>query len=216
MRPASTLLVVRDGDAHIEVLMGKRSAGASFAPGAFVFPGGVVDDSDGDRRAVEAAGGVRDPWRVAAIRETYEETGALVAVAGRRFPPGRNFWEVGATHDMKLQLSELAHVSTWVTPAPLPRRYDTRFFLTRSRPASVVPDGDELTEVRWVSPAEALVERSLGAFPAISPTVAHLGWLAEFSTADEAWEGAVEGAFAHLVDQGAVEGAQPRGLGRVL
>ena len=216
MRPASTLLVVRDGPDHIEVLMGRRSAAASFAPGAYVFPGGVVDDSDGDRRAVEAAGGVRDPWRVAAIRETYEETGALVAVDSRPFSPGKDFWLMAAAHEIKLQLSELAHISTWVTPAPLPRRYDTRFFLTRSRPAVLVPDGNELTEVRWVSPSRALAERSQGSFPAISPTVAHLGWLAEFATADEAWNGATEGAFAHLVDQEAVEGAQPPGLSRVL
>ncbi len=216
MRPASTLLVVRDHEGHLEVLMGKRSVAASFAPGAFVFPGGVVDDSDGDQRAVEAAGGVRDPWRVAAIRETYEETGALVAIDGDVPTYSVGFWQMIGAEDRRLTLDELAYVSTWVTPTPLPRRYDTRFFLARARFGPVGPDGHELTELKWVVPSVALTEWGRGTFPAISPTVAHLDWLAGCSTTDEAWDRAVGKTFTHLVDQQVVEGKQPEGIGRAL
>lgn len=215
MRPAATLLVVRDGHDGLEVLMGRRSRAAAFAPGAFVFPGGVVDASDGDRRAQTAAGGMRDPWRIAAIRETFEETGTLVATDVTDVT-GADFWSLPAVRSGALHLGRLAYLSTWVTPEFLPRRYDTRFFLTHDCGIPVAADGLEFVELRWQEPEQALTAFRSGLFPAVSPTLAHLEWLAGFSSADAAWDGATAGRHLALVDQAAVEGHQPAGLGIAL
>lgn len=214
MRPAATLLVIRDGGTGIEVLMGRRSAAAPFAPDAYVFPGGVVDLSDGDERAVSAAAGRRDPWKVAAIRETFEETGALVAVAPVLDTAGGGFWATVDGRHPVLDLDQLRYLSTWVTPSFVPRRYDTKFFLTCADVGPVSADGVEFVDVRWVDPSRAVAAG--GSFPLISPTRAHLEWLTRFPTAADAWEGARLGRHADVIDQEQVEGVRPDGLDRAL
>src|SRR3954471_294963 len=82
-RPAATVLLLRDGEAGVEVLMTRRSATASFAPGAYVFPGGGIDAADAQahdiatRRPTPADG--RLTQAVPAIRESFEELGVLLA-----------------------------------------------------------------------------------------------------------------------------------------
>ncbi|WP_375542328.1 NUDIX domain-containing protein [Paraburkholderia sp. CNPSo 3274] len=149
-RPAATMLLLRDaqyeGSPAIEVLMTRRSAQASFAPGAFVFPGGAIDSSD----AGIAAGASRRSTQneaqlvaaVAAIRETFEELGVLLArQSDGAFVDDSDI----ATLDRRAAIEEhhtrrgltlaadcvypLAH---WITDRDLPRRFDVQFFVARS------------------------------------------------------------------------------------
>ena len=92
LRPAATVLLLRDSAAGIEVLMTRRSATASFAPGAYVFPGGHIDEADeaakriATRRPTQSR--VQRTQAIAAIREAFEELGILLA--HRQADQGRN------------------------------------------------------------------------------------------------------------------------------
>ncbi len=176
------------------MLLLERHGDSPFAPGALVFPGGKVDPEDGrldparwrctDLAAWVERLGVPDEQSalamlVAAVRETFEEAGILLAVRedGRSLveaplPPGGTARVRAAmaardrAHDWRpwlaeeslvLDLDALAMWSWWVTPEGLPRRYDTRFLL------AVMPDGQEalhdgveLTATRWIGPQDAL------------------------------------------------------------
>ena len=159
-RPAATVLLVRDGDPW-ELLMVHRPGGADFAPGAYVFPGGAVHDED---RAWpdEIAG--------AAVRETFEETGILLARRGDAFAHMSDCEEVRArvaggstlsdalrTLGLEAAFDELLMFARWVTPAQLRRRFDTRFYVARM-PADqqVRPQEGEVTDWRWIAPRRAL------------------------------------------------------------
>src|SRR5690242_2940619 len=82
-RPAATVLLIRDGTSGLEVLMTRRSMTASFAPGAYVFPGGGIDAADADAHAYARRRPTQDDTRltqaIAAIRESFEELGVLLA-----------------------------------------------------------------------------------------------------------------------------------------
>jgi 8-oxo-dGTP pyrophosphatase MutT (NUDIX family) len=159
-RPAATVLVVREGDPW-ELLMVHRPGGADFAPGAYVFPGGAVHKED---RAWpdEIAG--------AAVRETFEETGILLARNGKRFAEdaelaglraaieqGASFPEAMDGQGLEPAFDELVVFARWVTPAQLRRRFDTRFFLARLPSGQTIrPQAGEVTDWRWVSPRSAL------------------------------------------------------------
>src|SRR5215472_11930509 len=147
--PAATLLLVRDGPEGIEVLLTTRHAAAGFAAGAAVFPGGKLDADDHASASADRAG---DPFRIAAIRETFEESGILLArrglgdamlsgaalaelVARDPSPPDfAAFIERGALTLATDQLVPFAH---WITPVDQPKRYDTRFFLAPAPPGQM-------------------------------------------------------------------------------
>ena len=82
-RPAATVLLLRDGPEGVEVLMTRRSPTASFAPGAYVFPGGTIDAADAQAHGATAHRPTQDGARltqaIAAIRESFEELGVLLA-----------------------------------------------------------------------------------------------------------------------------------------
>ena len=139
----------------------RRPGGADFAPGAYVFPGGVVHAEDshwGDEIAV------------AAVRELFEEVGILLAREGRRFAQdqdcqsiralvagGRSFTDALRSSGLQPAVDQLALLTRWVTPALLSRRYDARFYLARL-PArqTVLAQADEVTDWLWVTPERAL------------------------------------------------------------
>lgn len=158
-RPAATIVVVRDGDAGPEVLLVQRHGRSGFAAGAWVFPGGVLDESDRDRRLAARTRGpsarewadrmrMADPTNalahvVAAIREAWEETGLLFAAGdpgAERIAVGEaqraallggttTFAELIERSGLHLRTDALVYCAHWITPEPEPRRYDTRFFL---------------------------------------------------------------------------------------
>ena len=194
-RPAATVLLLRDGDAGIEVLMTRRSMTASFAPGAYVFPGGGVDASDAaahahaSRRATQSE--LHLTQAIAAIRESFEELGVLlakhadgsaataqdIAAIDRKQPfaaqcTARGLFLCGA------DVFVLAH---WITDRDLPRRFDVPFLVARM-PAGQTPVADEAEQFEpvWVRPADALARHAVGTFFIIFPTIRTLERLKDF------------------------------------
>ncbi|MEX1005171.1 MAG: NUDIX domain-containing protein [Acidimicrobiia bacterium] len=176
VRSAATLLVLRDGADGIEVVMGKRPPGGPFGD-VWVFPGGAVDPED-----LTAAPDAETAWRLAALRETWEEVGlGITDPAGAEVPQG-----AGSVHSRleatgaRFAVSRLVYLSNWVTPRTVSKRYDTRFFVIEAD--GDVRSGDELAEVRWLAADDALVRHERGEFPMIFPTVSHLRYVRRFAT----------------------------------
>lgn len=199
-RPAATVVLLRDTLAGPEVLLLKRLRTAGFVPGAYVFPGGRVDLADGDPTLLERVDGlVREPspepmfW-LAALRETFEEAGVLLArdgegraVADAVADPRLGHWreallggqatllEAVAALGVRLALDEVVACAHWITPLAEPRRYDTHFFLARlPEGREVRPDPREMADAVWLSPAAALERFQAGRLPLVFPTVATL------------------------------------------
>lgn len=186
--PSATLLLVRDGAAGIEVLMVARHAAAAFAGGALVFPGGRVDPADGDARVLAqccGAGNV-DPaamaFRVAAIRESFEE--AHLLLARRKGAPGplaaaalgaleaRLAAALGrapcladllGTGTLELATDLLVPFAHWITPRARPKRFDTHFFLAPAPADQIaVQDGQEVVAANWVEPRQTVAAADAG------------------------------------------------------
>ncbi|MEM9714441.1 MAG: hypothetical protein AAGA17_19620, partial [Actinomycetota bacterium] len=168
VRDAATVMLVRDGDDGLEVFMLRRNLDSAFVAGAYVFPGGAVDPEDADDPLLdELCVGRTDPdasrslgvergglaYWVAAIRESFEEAGVLLAhTPGGEFvsfaesdveerfadhrvavDAGRvRLAEVCRAEGLTLAVAELHYFSHWITPKGPPRRYDTRFFVCRA------------------------------------------------------------------------------------
>lgn len=181
LRRASTICVVRDGPRY-EVLMVQRPETSRFMPSVWVFPGGAVDDTDSD--APDAFGGA-DDWTVAALRELMEETGLWLTTNGtREFGPVDDAFSALDEAGVDLQPEALAYFSNWITPEPFPVRFDTRFFLTVVGPGfDGAVDGDELVDITWIEPMEALTRASAGTFDIAFPTQKTLELLATEETA---------------------------------
>lgn len=169
IRPAATILLVREGPAGPEVLMGQRGAGAAFMPSKYVFPGGAVDAADADVALAQALpdpaallGGDPGPdtLAAAAIRELWEETGLALGVPGAwpgAVPEG---WQDFAARGLRPSAAGLRFVFRAITPPGRTRRFDARFFLADA--AQVVGDADdfsgacdELGHLHWIGLAEA-------------------------------------------------------------
>lgn len=231
-RPAATLALLRQGPQQLEILLLKRSPRARFIPGAYVFPGGRVDREDESAELAEyflgaepfeteapygtsggrlhSAGGSPPPlaFVAAALRETLEETGILVAgEAGGTGPFSLNTHPLGdgilpALRAGKMSFREaleqlerpplpgnLTGVGHWVTPVQERYRYDTLFFAARVPPdCTAVPDGQELVEGLWVTPEEALVRNREGNLPMVFPTLHTLEALLPYTRPEEALE----------------------------
>lgn len=197
-RPAATVCLLRDGGGGIEVLMGRRSPTARFMADVWVFPGGAIDDGDGAHRCV--AGPDADlAWRSAALRELVEELGIWITTGGvfTSRVPG-DVYAAAADRGLVLDGHALGYFANWVTPEPLPIRFDTRFFAAAADAEPEV-DGRELVDARWVRPAWALGD---GGLPMAFPTVRTLRDLARFPTAAE--------AMAHIAERGEIATVEPR------
>ena len=198
-RPAATVLLLRDTPEGTEVLMTRRSATASFAPGAFVFPGGAIDAGDAGAHDIAARRPAQDDLRltqaIAAIRESFEELGILLA----RHADGsaldaqdlaaldrhRSLPEQCREHGLLLAADQVVVLAHWITDRDLPRRFDVPFLAARV-PAgqSPVADGTEQFEPVWVRPADALARHAAGTFFMVFPTLRTLERLAKFPSVD--------------------------------
>ena len=198
-RPAATVLLLRDGAQGVEVLMTRRSMTASFAPGAYVFPGGGVDALD----ATSHSQATRRPSQsdlhltqaIAAIRESFEELGVLLA----RRPDGcvaddsdiaaldrsQPFVAQCAPRGLTLMAEDVFVLAHWVTDRDLPRRFDVPFLVARM-PEGQAPVADETEqfEPEWVRPADAMARHKAGHFFIIFPTVRTLERLEAFPNVD--------------------------------
>ena len=140
--PSATVVLVREGESSLEVLMVRRSRDVKHMGGMWVFPGGRVDAADGDVRD-DAYGAALN----AAIRETHEETG------------------------LAIDADHLYYISHWTTPEGAKKRFATWFFVgVLDEHQDVVVDGGEIAEHRWVRPADALAEQSRGDLRLMPPT----------------------------------------------
>jgi 8-oxo-dGTP pyrophosphatase MutT (NUDIX family) len=205
-RNAATVMLLRpcppDG---VEVLMLRRTAAMKFAPGAYVFPGGSVDEADfsaeigwhgpspadfGARLgcSAELAGALV----CAAVRETFEESGVLLAGTpdGAVAALADSTWEADrmaltagtltlpgllAKHGLAVRADLLVPWTRWITPEAEPRRFDTWFF------AAALPAGQEATghlaeadKTAWLRPADAISAARGGTISLLPPTAATL------------------------------------------
>lgn len=186
-RPASTVLLLRDGTAGLEVFMVVRHHQIDFASGALVFPGGRVEASD----AVLGGGDADIAFRVAAIRETWEECGILLAAPGT--PPAADgpFAAMLAERALVPDCSCLAHFAHWITPVAVPKRFDTHFFLAAAPPdQDALHDGHEAVDSVWIRPADALAEAVAGTKKVVFPTRMNLTKLARSNSVAEAFAAA--------------------------
>ncbi len=203
VRPASTVLLLRDSAAaEIEVFMMVRHHQIEFNSGALVFPGGSVDKGDQEivaRSDLYSSGDGLDPqalgFRIAGIRETFEESGILLArprgsaalidaAAARKIEAEHrlalcegkiSFLEVIEAHGLVLALDALVPYAHWITPEGMPKRFDTWFFLAAAPPDQLgAHDGRESTDSIWVSPREAVAGGEDGRFKLPFPTTRNL------------------------------------------
>ena len=199
---AATVLLLRDAPDHsgLEVLMTRRSGKASFAPGAYVFPGGGIDALDAAPATHAAA--ARRPSQsdehltqaIAAIRESFEELGVLLA----RHADGRmaDASDIAALHrhapfaaqcqarGLQLAADSVFVLARWTADRDLPKRFDVPFLVARM-PEGQTPVADETEQFEpvWVRPADALARHQAGTFFMIFPTIRTLQRLARFDSA---------------------------------
>jgi 8-oxo-dGTP pyrophosphatase MutT (NUDIX family) len=174
MRPrdAATLILVRLKGRTPEVLMGCRAAKSAFMPNRYVFPGGRVDKADAhipiatalDRhvkeRLLKAATLQRaQALGVAAVRETFEETGLILGKPLKNGAPKKDYgehWKGFLDQGMAPALDSLDLIARAVTPPGRPRRFNARFFMARAEDASgEIRHSSEMGDVRWVKLNEA-------------------------------------------------------------
>ena len=215
IRPAATVMLLADcPDLH--VLMLRRRADSVFVGGMSVFPGGGVDEEDGGASGAEAslanrrlgvpAGGLA--YWMAAIRETFEDAGLLLARSAdgvlvdlsdgeraRRFASHRTEVDAGRRHlgavleeEALLPATDsLFYVARWITPPGLTRRYDTRFFAAAAPPGQqALPDQREAVHSEWVRPADALARFESGELSLLPPTQGMLRVVSGFGHREEA------------------------------
>jgi 8-oxo-dGTP pyrophosphatase MutT (NUDIX family) len=202
-RPASTVLLLRDAPARgaVETFMMVRHIQIEFQSGALVFPGGSVDPGDRDiaeRPDLHTAFGddaAALDFRVAALRETFEESGILLArprgsddlISASRAAEveaehrvalceGKvSFAEIIARNELVLALDQLVPYAHWITPVVAPKRFDTWFFLAAAPPEQLGRhDGKESTDSIWLPPQEALDGSVSGRFKLPFPTTRNL------------------------------------------
>jgi len=221
-RDAATVVVVRPAGSTIEVLLLRRQASMAFAAGMHVFPGGAVHP--GDHAPVPWLGPDADAWAqrwrcapelaaalvVAAVRETFEETGILLAgppgaavlgaVDGADWRAARAALEAGELtlgrfldeRGLVLHADRLAAWAHWITPEFEPRRFDTRFFVAalptaadggRPDDDAAIRHGTEADSSFWIEPAAAVRAAERSEIAMMAPTLATLRDLCDLDPA---------------------------------
>ena len=192
--PAATLITVRERPGGPpELLMVKRSEDMAFAGGALVFPGGRIDRGDRDLSNDEL-----DAARIAAIRETIEETAVTCGLwpvptpevaleIQRELLAERDFGGIIDEHRLALELDALVPFARWVPKFHATRRFDTLFFLARASDPERQPNvcGGECIEALWITAEQALEREKSGEARLIFPTRRNLERLALHPSFDE-------------------------------
>lgn len=237
-RDAATVMLLRDAAAGVEVYLLRRQTTMAFAAGMYVFPGGGVDPRDDDA-GVAWAGPDASTWAVrlgceegraralvcAAVRETFEESGVLLAgpdagsvvadTTGDDWESDRlslldrsqSLTQLLARRGLVLRADLLGAWAHWITPAFEPRRYDTRFFV------AVLPAGQhtrdvstEAASVAWVRPGSAVAAFESGDMAMLPPTYETCRELALLSSASEALRVAEQRRLCRIEPRLVVEG----------
>jgi 8-oxo-dGTP pyrophosphatase MutT (NUDIX family) len=208
IRPAATILLLRDGAAGLEVFMVKRHHQIDFMSGALVFPGGKIASGDDDPALKDLSDGGEDwddarrAFAAAAIREAFEESGILLArdADGKWVSPERlvtldryrspldkgeiPIGEMLKAEKLKLAFDALVPYAHWITPEHVPKRFDTYFF------AAVSPvghagrhDGRESVDSVWIGPRQAVTDKK---WNVVFPTRLNLEKLARSNSVEDA------------------------------
>jgi len=211
--PAATLVLLRDRPpSAVEVLLLQRHAKSKFAAGDYVFAGGKIeaDDMPGDGEAfcrgltaqeagARLGGGLKPrealSYWVGAIREAFEEVGALLAYESdgrllRITPQSRPryeayraacqksnpaFFDMLRAERLILATDRLAYFAHWITPEEQPIRFDTRFFVALMPPEQEpVADGHEIVDLKWLTPADAIAASTRKEIGLRTPTIKNL------------------------------------------
>ena len=155
---AATVVLLRDGERGVEVLLAERPRDRGSFAGAWVFPGGAVDDADALGGSVDT----EDAARRAAVRETLEEIG------------------------LQLDRYDLVPFSHWTPPKNSPKQLRTTFFAVRMPDGEITPAPDEVMAVEWLRPVDALDRHAAGAMTLWPPTWVTLHGLQRARSVDEA------------------------------
>jgi 8-oxo-dGTP pyrophosphatase MutT (NUDIX family) len=216
-RPSATVVLLRPADGGPEIYLLRRHGGMAFAAGMYAFPGGAVDPRDSDG-AVGWAGPSAAEWSdrlecaeeraralvCAAMRETFEESGVLLAgetastvvsdATGPEWEADRAalvdrslaFTDLLDRRGLVLRTDLIAYWAHWITPEFEPRRYDTRFFV------AVMPEGQrtrdvsgEADKVAWMRPRAAIAGVDGGAMSMLPPTYLTVSEMAAYASPSE-------------------------------
>jgi 8-oxo-dGTP pyrophosphatase MutT (NUDIX family) len=206
--PAATLILVRERDSGPpELLMVERAAGMAFAAGAWVFPGGRIDDAD--ERMSRTLGLEDGGARVAAVREALEETAVPVGLSPLPSPDiaaelqrellnGAELDPLLEQYGLQLDLDLFVPLARWVPKFHAKRRFDTLFFLGRAPEGNWIPNvvERECTGAHWVTAAEVLDRDRSGGLHLIFPTRRTLERLAQH----DSFDAMVADAKAHAIE----------------
>jgi 8-oxo-dGTP pyrophosphatase MutT (NUDIX family) len=176
IKPAATVVIVRDGDSGPEVLMLCRNRQVGFVGGYWVFPGGTVakDELDGSEEQSAAL--------VAVVRECREETG------------------------LDLDTGRLLLFAYWLTPEESPKRFSTWFFIYQIKDSDgIVVDGEEIIDYRWERPAVLIREHGRGDLNLMPPTYVTLLELSQFFNAGDALNSYQERGIRHYMPRIAMQ-----------
>jgi 8-oxo-dGTP pyrophosphatase MutT (NUDIX family) len=213
-RPATTVLLLRpskagDAASTLEVFMVVRHHQIDAFSGALVFPGGKLEDADGDPRLRARCGSAEKcsdeelKFRVAGVREAFEECGILLArkrgqravVAAADLKGIEERWrarlakdeativDLAEAEDLEIATDLMTPFAHWITPTFAPRRFDTWFFLAEAPEDQVaLHDGSESVDSVWIKPQAAIDEANAGKRTLVHATFKNLELLVEGRT----------------------------------
>lgn len=191
---SASILIIRDGEMGLEVLMVKRHEDIAFAGGAYVFPGGKADPEDYQlsSRIKSFPPGYSELTHTA-FREVFEESGLIIGKSNNALTYRDSLLsnDIGFNDfidkaSVSFDENSIVPFARWVTPRQYPKRFDTRFFLAKAPDdQAATPDGHEAVDLKWVKPIDFINEyRESMMFP----TIMNLKLLSQASNVEDAFK----------------------------